>query len=221
MGKYSPREATYSIREGMRNAERHYSKASGVPLWEGPEYLINVYIFQSILRRLKADCLTLELRPTVADEYAQRRARTRAVHRRRPPSSNDERPNGHCDAVLWWPNKNVTRAVIEVKKHAKDCENDVGRVIGRLRSGLQFGVLAAPLYMKFKDHGRASARKQLLQEFDGLAASIKEKTGAKYETEPGRGNIKETNLFDDDDLGHKVRYLWCPVTFLISERQKS
>jgi len=37
MKKYSPKDATYSIREGIRNAERHYSKASGVSLWEGPE----------------------------------------------------------------------------------------------------------------------------------------------------------------------------------------
>jgi len=223
MEKYSAKDATYSIREGIRNAARHYSKASGVPLWEGPEYLINVYIFQSILRRLKDDCLTLELAPTVADDYARKRAGTRTRPRKRPASSDDERPNGHCDAILWWPNKNITRAVIEVKKRAKDCESDIGRVTGRLRNGLEFGVLASPLYVKFKRNKRVSAEKQLLREFDALAASIKKKTASKreYEVEPERGNIKETNEFDDDDLGRKARYLWCPVTFLISKKQKS
>jgi hypothetical protein len=223
MGKYSPKDATHSIREGIRTAERHYSKASGVPLWEGPEYLINVYIFRSILRRLKNDCLTLELRPTVADDYARRGTGTRATPRRRPPSSDDERPNGHCDAILWWPNKNVTRAVIEVKKRAKDCERDIDRAITRLRNGLEFGVLASLLRIRFEHDSKSAARSQLLQEFHALADSIGRKVATKhaYEMAPERGNIKETNEFDEDDFGHKVRYLWCPVTFLISEKRKT
>lgn len=223
MGKYSPEDVTYSIREGIRNAERYYSRASGVSLWEGPEYLINVYIFQSILRRLEKDCLTLELKPTIADEYAQKRTRTRTISRRRPSSSDDERPNGHCDVVLWWPNTNITRAIIEVKKCAKDCEKDIGRVVGRLRHGLEFGVLASSLCVKFKDNGKRSAKNDLLQAFKDLAESIKKKIDSKheYEVEPERGNIKETIEFDDDEPGHKIRYLWCPVTFLISKKQKS
>jgi hypothetical protein len=221
MGKYSSKDVTYFIREGIRSAERDYSKASGVPLWEGPEYLITVYIFQSLLRRFKEDCLTLELKPTVADEWARKATRTRTTPRR-PSSSDDERPSGHCDAVLWRPNKNITLAVIEVKKSAKDCQKDIDRVIGRLRNGLEFGVLASPLYVKFEGDRKASARRELLSRSDALAQSIKKRIDRRheYEVEPERGNITETNEFDEDDLGHKVRYLWCPVTFLISEKQK-
>ena len=104
-----------------------------------------------------------------------------------------------------------------MKKYAKDCKKDVRRVTGRLRNGLEFGVLASSLCVEIKNNDKTSAKKSLLDEFNDLTESIKKKVGSKreYEVKPEYGNIKETAEFEGDERGQKIKYLWCPVTSLI------
>ena len=102
----SPQKVLDLIDTGIRQAE-DYQIASGLPFWEGPEYLMTMYIFHSILMHVKRDCLTLELKPSVIEEYMKLKGRPRL----KPPSA---RMNGRGDICLWYVG---ARPKSELKKH--------------------------------------------------------------------------------------------------------
>ena len=138
MIKPSPDEVIVSINQGIRNAEKYYKKASGIPFWDGPEYLITVCIFQSILRLAKRDCLTLEIKPTEIENYIPNR-KGRPFNK---PKSENARTEGRCDIILWIADNNIARAIIEVKRYAGQCHEDIDRVIYLIGKGFEFGALA-------------------------------------------------------------------------------
>lgn len=212
MLKPSPEEVLISINQGIRNAEKSYETASGVPLWDGPEYLMTAYIFQSILKLAKRNCLTLELKPKIVEKYTPKR-KGRPFNK---PKSESARTEGRCDIILWIVDTNITRAIIEVKRYAEQCPEDIDRVIYLLTKGLEFGVLASLLYSEVKNGNTDLAKKKILKKLDRLSDEIKKEVNSKgkFDTELVRGNIKPREL-DGDKLGEKKTWLWCPVCFKI------
>ncbi len=210
----SPQKVLELIDIGIRQAVE-YQTASGLPFWEGPEYLMTMSIFHSILIHAKRNCLTLELQPSVIEEYMKLKGR----RRNKPPSA---RTSGRGDICLWYVDTNRPRAIIELKRNANNCHKDLDRVISLVspKKGLEFGVLCSCIREKVKngnvDDNADRANKLINERLEIISDKIKdtvdsnENIGFKLIDSP----IAPLEC-DGDEPGEKRNWIWRPVCFKI------
>lgn len=157
------------IDEGILNAQADYKRATWTPLLYGPEYLIIVSIFKSLLELAS---LSLEENPKALLEMYQekppRRGRPRIV----------PRDNGRVDICLWCKEKDRPRAIIEVKRCAEDWNNNTSDIIRLAKlllkyRWLDFGVLASCLHKEIKNDNEIEAKRDIKRALSDLRKTIK------------------------------------------------
>lgn len=204
-----PQEVIDSIGKGIRKAQMEYQKAAGIPLCHGPEYLITVGIFQSILKLTKGGSLTLEVNLQEMLKYLKRS--------RRPTRKSHSAPSKERgDIFFWYVGTNKLRAIIEVKKYAQDCHKDLKRVIRLLGKGLEFAVLASCMQKKIKNDNENEVKERIRNNRQRLYQKIKKQVNSNSSLEVELVKYKITTLtFEDEKPGDKENWVWCPVIFKI------
>jgi len=212
-----------SIDEGIRKAQKDYKEAAWTPLCHGPEYLITVSIFYSLLNLTEKDSLTLEDKPKELLKYLKekpQRGRPRSV----PPGM---RLNGRADICLWHIGENRPRAIIEVKRCAEDWINnkkDIDRVAGLLCGKeyrkFEFGILASCIHRVVKNNNGNELERKIHDKLGHVLQVIEEKLddygqlGVKLE----RSSIKPLNL-KCENAGDSENWIWQPVVFKIYHKR--
>jgi len=153
------------ILDGIVQAQKDYVEWSGDWLWNAPEYMLNIYIAQKIVKIDGAKYLTLENSAKSAMDDAG------AVGKGKLHSNI--RANGRFDALLWWGGYKP-RAVIEVKNQIRNVNNikddllRISKVLQRKSedSSFQFGVVA--YYTSCRDNKKFTAKELLEKRIDNI-----------------------------------------------------
>ena len=221
-------EVVDSIIQGIKNAQRDYKKAAWTPICEGPEYLITINIFCSLWRLTKRANLTLEAGRGMILNYLNMKDQNKAHSSKRPPSEDNMRRR-RSDILLWDVNKDIPRAIIEVKRRAEDWikdPSDIKRVAGLLNEKkyrkLEFGILASCIHRVVSNDNRNELEGDIHDKLRDILQVIKEKLddygqlGVKLEP----SNIKPLNL-KCEDAEDSSNWVWQPVVFKIYHRRSS
>lgn len=217
MGDPTRSEVINSVSQGIRKAQEDYKEAymSDICSSYAPEYLMTVYIFQSILElKRKCNCtygISLE-------EPVYELAKSLGARPRYPEGA---RVYGYCDLLLRAINDDKPRAVIEVKKYAWDYWGDLERLAYLVEKGLEFGVFASCWFEEVKDNNRKEAEDRLKEEIQCIHEHIRNDISKRYsrlfiEREPG--NI-ERLVLEGETLGQKEELMWCPVCFVVYRKE--
>ncbi|MBA7666007.1 hypothetical protein ES703_74082 [subsurface metagenome] len=209
-------EVINSIIQGIRKAQEDYKKAymSHICSSYAPEYLMTVYIFQSILE-LKEECnctYGLSLEEPVKELATSLGAR--------PRYPKDARVYGYCDLLLRDIN-DKPRAAIEVKKYAWDYPEDLGRLAYLVEKGLEFGVFASCWFEEVKDNNHKEAEDRLKEEIQCIHEHIRKHIRRRYNKlliERELGNI-ERLVLEGETLDQKEESRWCPVCFVVYRKE--
>lgn len=205
MRKTSSREVLKAIDQGIRNAQMDYltSYESYISSTFAPEYLITVYIYQSLLKLIQGYGLGLEVSVHELEELSHKKLSVNDAQRLRK--------NGYCDLLLRNLN-DTPRVVIEVKKTAWEYYGDFERLKGLLSLGLEFSVFATCLFKETKD--------ELKDELLCLQKEIEEyneKSGDNHLIELEPSEISHLQLKGAKPDEDEERY-WRPVVFKISNK---
>jgi hypothetical protein len=209
----SQQEVIDSVQQGIRKAQRNYKKASESLLCWGPEYLITTNIFQSLLRLPRMDnCLCLEEQARELEKYCRNRRSGRK------PRVVDGRTR--CDLVLWHVSKDEPIAVIEVKRWAKDCSNDLKRLVRLVSQGLKFAVAASCLFEEVRNISKRDAESKLRELLSNLCRRMGQEisesgVGIRFAPKSPRVNM----LSIQDEMGNRQKWVWCPVCFVIYHKK--
>jgi len=200
-------EVLKAIDMGIRNAQNDYKKSyqSDVCSSFAPEYLMTVYIFQSILE-LKERCgctygLSLE-------ESVYKMRKTLAINGR---PSKQTPPCGKCDLSLIDLTEQPL-VVIEVKKNPYDYEKDIKRLSYLVNNNLKYGVFASLLFEPVNINPNELADR-LESETENLRKKIENYVralGYDLNVAKNLGLIEDFKLANDPE-----EYKWCPVCFVI------
>lgn len=155
------------------------------------------------------DCLSIE--DKVRDLLKYRRER-----RGRIP----ERSGGHsrCDMVIWHANKDGPRVIIEVKRQATDCANDIKR-LKSLMNGiplLKFCIIATCLYKRVVRNSNAEGN--LIQDVNTIYKNHSRKfsgNGIGIRKEPHSLHIEPITIPIYEKTTREEDWVWCPVCFVI------
>ena len=207
-------EIVNATNQGIKKAQEDYRKGymSDISSSYAPEYLMSVYIFQSILE-LKEKCnwtygLSLE-------EPVYRLVRSLGA---RPRYPEKVRVYGHCDLSLRDV-EDKPRTVIEVKKYAWDYPEDLPRLSYLVEKGLRFGVFASCCFAEIKEANQREARAELKEEIRCIHEHIKEDVRRDYKrlsVEKKLGDIEELVLEGETQ---KEKMMWCPVCFVVCRKE--
>ena len=140
------------------------------------------------------------------------------------PSS--ARMSGRGDICLWYVDTNRPRAIIEVKRNAKDCHKDLDRVISLVspKNGLKFGVLCSCIREQVKngnteDHAE-KARKLIDEKLKRLSLKIKSTVDSKNNLGSKLIDSPIVQLeCDGDEPGEKRNWVWRPVCFKVYRKR--
>lgn len=209
-------EVLESIVKGIERAQKNYKQACETLPCEAPEYLTTVNIFQSLLR-IKAleNSIVLEMK---ASEVAESKIRGCKLQNSRVGKLC------HCDIVLW-SGIDKRRAVIEVKKYAQDCYEDLGRVLQLLRTtpSMYYAVLAGCVQEEIKNDNALETKRGIVKELETLLEDIREQAGNKgysgIELVPENVTMKIKSLETEGDNGEVKYWVWRPVCFVIPNKK--
>ena len=212
----SQQEVLDSIEKGVRKAQTDYKKASESLLCWGPEYLITTNIFQSLLGLPGIDnCLCLEEKAREVEEYCRNRRPGRK------PTVVDGR--SRCDLVLWHVNKDEPRAVIEVKRWAKDCSNDLKRLTRLVGQELEFSVAASCLFGKVQNSEK-DAEDKLREDVNNLLRRMEQEireSDLGVRLAPKLPRINGVRIHVYGETSSEEDWVWCPVCFVIYHKRTS
>jgi hypothetical protein len=205
MNEPSPTLVTSSIVEGIKNAQNEISTASKGLLCWAPEYLMTVNIFQS-LSRIKALQNNLVLETGLNDGGVKspgrklKNSRTGQLCR--------------CDMVVWSDDRR--RAVIEVKRHAWKCQQDVARILQLFKEfpDINYGVLAACVHKELKNTDELMLRNKIVNDLEIISQNIRQKV-KNVEIFPRNVKKQIYPVYAEDGNGEGRTYLWRPVCFVI------
>ncbi len=211
-------EVVASIITGIENAQRDYKKAFESHINNSiysPEYLMTVYIFQSLLEfKKECGCLYgLSLEQSVHDIV------TRLKTGRRGNYPKNLRVYGKCDLTLWDVNTtedDEPLAVIEVKEDPWKYNSDIKRLAGLVERGLPFGIFASCYFVEIVDNKPDKADIRLEKEAQCILEHIISDIGI-----PGLNVIN--NLGPKYTLkldGNQARWRWCTFCFVITDERK-
>ncbi len=205
-----------SVVKGIMSAQEDYKRASDSLLYWGPEYLITVNIFESLLR-IKAleNSIVLEMKASEVSE----------VKSRGPKLQNSRVGNRcRCDIVLW-SHVNRRRAIIEVKRYAQDCQKDLGRVLELLKKtpSMYYAVLTACVQKEVKNGNALAAKRETVKEIGELLEDIRKQAGKKgfFEVKliPENVTMKINPLNTEGDNREVKDWVWRPVCFVIFNKK--
>ena len=201
------------VEKGIRKAQRDYKKASESLLCWGPEYLITTNIFQSLLGLPGiANCLCLEERARELEEYCRNR---RSGRKPRVVGGRS-----HCDLVLWHSTKDEPRAVIEVKRWAKDCSSDLKRLARLVSQGLEFAVAASCLFEEIRDNSVRDAENKLRELLNDVLRRMEQEiseSGVGIRLAPKSRRVHRVSI--QDEMGNRQKWVWCPVCVVIYHKR--
>jgi hypothetical protein len=205
-------EIINSINQGIRKAQEDYRKSYMSDICSGyaPEYLMTVYIFQSLLE-LKQKCnytYGLSLEEPVYDLARSLRAR--------PRYPKDARIYGHCDLSLRDIHDRP-KVVIEVKKYAWDYWDDVRRLAYLVKKGLEFGIFVSCWFEEAEGNNGKEAKEKLKEEIQCIYEHISNDVRRRYSgilIEKKLGAIKRLVL-KGEKSGQKEESMWCPICFVV------
>jgi hypothetical protein len=211
-------EVISAVNEGIRKAQDDYVRAymSHIQPPYAPEYLMTVYIFQSILDlKQKCDCAYgLSLEQPVYQVVRSLRVRGRYA--------GEARVYGYCDLLVNSINKDKPMAVIEVKTYAWDYPQDLPRLSYLVSKGLKFGVFASCWYEVIKGGDREDAERRLNEEVQCMYEHIKEDVMRRYDglvVETEVGGV-DTLVLEGNTSSQKQEWRWCPVCFVIRGKRR-
>jgi len=210
-------ELINAVNEGIRRAQEDYRKAymSHISSSYAPEYLMTVYVFQSILElKEKCDCpYGLSLEQPVYEVVRALGVRGRYT--------GEARVYGDCD-LLVRNIKDKPMAVIEVKKYARDYYWDLQRLSYLVSKGLEFGIFASCCYEEIKGNDRKDAEHRLNEEVQCIYEHIKEDVMRRYNglvVERELGPV-DTLVLEGETSSQKEEWRWCPVCFVIRRKRR-
>ena len=217
MNDPTQQEIIGAIDKGIRNAQRDYKKAyeSDISSNYSPEYLMAVYIFQSILKTVGRYGLSLE-EPVLNLASLLRKDSTTGRHLC-GRYCDDLRVYGKCDLSL--KNKDdEPMFVIEVKQDPWDYYLDIKRLASLVKMGLPSGIFASCYSVKIADNNPDGADIQLEEEAKCILKDIKSSIGTHgYELNVTKhlGLKKTLKLNDDPD-----HWRWCSFCFVFTAKRK-
>jgi len=210
------------IDKGIRRAQEDYKNAAWTSLCQGPEYLITISIFYSLLDLTKKDSLTLENRPNDLLKHLKgkpQRGRPRSVPRGR----------GHVDICLWHKDNGRPRAIIEVKRCAEDWvkdkkDTDIDRIVKLLlyKSAwkFKFGILASCIHKVLKNNNRNELEGKINDNLESLRQAIEEKLDSRLSVKLVPSSFKLLPLKDEYPEGEDIdNWIWRPVVFKIYRKR--
>ena len=204
-------EVINAVNQGIRKAQEDYKKAymSHISSSYAPEYLMTVYIFQSILKlKRKCNCpygLSLE-------EPVFEVARALGVRGRYP---RDARASGYCDLLLRDIH-DKPRVVVEVKKNAWDYGYDLARLAYLVNRGLEFGVFASCWFEEVKDNNHGEAEDRVKEEIRCIDEHISDDIRRQYSRTFIKTKFGDTErLVLEGEVARHEEFVWCPVCFVV------
>lgn len=221
MSDPTQQEILKAIDEGIRKAQEDYKKAYESHINNSaysPEYLMTVYIFQSLLK-LKEKCgcpYGLSLEEPVYNLVSS--LRNKSVNGRNSSGRYpyDLRVDGKCDLSL--KNKDdEPLAVIEVKEDPWDYYSDIKRLARLLKRGLPFGIFASCYFVKIIDNNSDEADIQLEEEAKCILEEIKSDFERRDELNVDKHLGFKDTLKLDWDSDHSR---WCSFCFVITDERK-
>ena len=211
-----------AIDKGIRKAQDDYKDAAWTPLCQGPEYLLTVGIFYSLLNLTKKDSLTLENQPTELLEWLKRRSRPG-----RPRSV--PRGTGRIDICLWHKGKNRPRVITEVKRRVGDwrkCtkDTDIDRIAQLLLANtvykFEFGILASCIHHVVGDNSRNQIKQKINADLKSLRQAIEEKLDSRLGVKLEPSSFEPLPLKDEySEDEHSRNWIWRPVVFRIYRKR--
>jgi len=209
-------EVLESVVKGIRRAQKDYKKASESLLCGGPEYLITVNIFQSLLRiEALENSIVLEMKASEVSE----------VKIRGPKLQNSRVGNlCRCDIVLW-SGINKRRAIIEVKRYAQDCLKDLRRVLELLRGtpSMYYAVLTGCVQKEVKNGNVLETKREIVKELGTLLKDIRKRAKHNGYLEvkliPENVTMKINRLETEGDNEEIKDWVWRPVCFVILNKK--
>jgi hypothetical protein len=223
MSDPSRQQVLDAIDKGIRKAQKDYKDVAWTPLCRGPEYLMTVGIFYSLLGLTKKDSLTLENRPTDLLEWLN--------EEKSPPMKPESVPrgSGRIDICLWHKGENKPRAIIEVKRCAMDWkkytkrtdkDTDLDRISNLILNDrvhkFEFGVLASCIHRVLTNNDRNQLERKINDDLQSLGQAIEEKVNSQlgvnlqrsgFKLLPLKRHYRECEECDD--------WIWRPVVFTI------
>jgi len=208
-------EVVEAIFQGVKNVQYDYKRAyeSHISNSEySPEYLMNVYIFKSILEiKEKIGCPY-----GIAIEQPIRKI-VEALPKIRGSYSKQIRKGGKCDLVLWDVNcEKKPISVIEVKENAWKFSSDVKRLARLIQRNLEYGILTSCKFEKFEGDGLVEAEKNLNEELRCIYKYIKKdvkRIGDNLEVKIELDTLEVMQLEGDEE-----KWVWCPVCYVIYDK---
>lgn len=202
------KQVPHAVVKGIKNAQSDIERACKGLLYWGPEYLMTVNIFKSLLRiEALENSMVLEMKASEVSEV-----------KTRGPKLQNSRIGRHCrcDMVLW-SGLNSRRAVIEVKRYAQDCLKDVPRVLQLLREtpSMYYGVLAASMQKEVKNGDVLEAKSEIVNDLEALSKNIRTQTAKSVKLFPDNVPREIHPLYAEDGNGEGKDLVWRPVCFVI------
>lgn len=215
----SKQQVLDAIDKGIRKAQKDYKDAAWTALCHGPEYLMTVRIFYSLLGLAKKDSFTLENRPTDLLKWLKEEKSPRVKPRSVP------RGSGRIDICLWHKGKNRPRAIIEVKRRAMDWkkhtrDTDIDRTAELMLNGsvhkFEFGVLASCIHRVLRNNNRNEAERKINDDLQSLEQAIEEKLNSQLGVKLEPSGFKLLPLKRDYREGEGCDdWIWRPIVFTI------
>lgn len=218
-------EVFEAINQGILKAQEDYAKAYESHINNSeycPEYLMTVYIFQSLLMLLK-NCdrpygLSLEepVYRLVSDCRKMSGRHSRGVYR------YGLRKDGKCDLSLKDKNDKPL-AAIEVKENPWTYYSDIDRLAGLVTIGLPFGVFASCWFEEVSNNDLEEAENRLTEEMQSIYEHISQdinRMGDNLSVDKAQGNVK-CLVLEGEESKQKQKWKWCPVCFMIHEKGTS
>jgi hypothetical protein len=212
-------EVLEAIDIGIRNAQKDYKEAyeSHINNSEySPEYLMTVYIFQSLLK-LKKHCgcpYGLSLEEPVFRLVSSLREKSANGRYSCGRYRYDLRVGGKCDLSLR--NKDdEPMAAIKVKEDPWDYDLDIKRLASLVERGLPFGIFASCYFVEIVDDNVEEADIRLEEEAHCIHKDIIGSLGDKFTVIKNLG-VKDIIKLGDD----QVHWRWCPFCYVISDKRK-
>ena len=211
-------EVISSILQGIGNAQRDYKKAyeSHINSEFAPEYLMTIYIFQSILELKEERChcaYGISLEEPVYDLARALKVRGRY--------SNHGRVYGDCDLSLRSINDDKPLAVIEVKKNLRNYWGDIARLSYLVEKGLEFGIFASYWSEEIKDSFSREVKGRIENRIGSILSSVKKDVAELgYDHYIDLVGPIKTLQFAAEKPGQKEKWKWCPVCFIIYNKKK-
>lgn len=209
-------QVVYAIDKGIRKAQADYKDAAWTALCQGPEYLVTVDIFYSLLDLTQKDSLTLENRPTELRKYLKekpQRGRPRSVPRGR----------GRVDICLWHKGEDRPRAIIEVKRCAEDWrkhteDTDIDRIAKLLLDNsarkFEFGILASCIHRVVRNNNRSELERKTNDNLESLRQAIEEKLDGQLSVKLEPSDFELLPLKDEyPEDENSDNWIWRPVVF--------